>query len=152
MSHRICNYDYVKRKDFVRWMSSSSWISRVTARCSRWKLERRYPRYFSTLYQELYVHRIELQSSTRIQHKSLFIQISQTLRKLSKNCHLTIKTPKYVTWSSFLVNNSTRLVWTTMNGFLPLIARVYAFGTGFWRIYRSGASIFSILDASINNW
>lgn len=56
------------------------------------------------------------------------------------------------TCSSFLERSSTRLVWTTINGFLPLIARVYAFGTGFWRTYRSGASVFNIFAASCNNW
>lgn len=56
------------------------------------------------------------------------------------------------TCSSFLERSSTRLVWTTINGFLPLIASVYAFGMGFWRTYRSGASVFNIFAASCNNW
>lgn len=55
------------------------------------------------------------------------------------------------TCNSFRVRSSTKLVCTTTNGFFPLMANVYAFGTGLCRTYRSGASMLSIAAASVIN-
>jgi hypothetical protein len=41
--------------------------------------------------------------------------------------------------SSAVVSSSMSAVCTTTNGFLPLMASVYALGVGLWRTYRSGA-------------
>lgn len=52
-----------------------------------------------------------------------------------------------VTCSSSGDRSSTKLVWTTTNGFRPDTAKVYALGTGFCRTYRSGGSRSSIFEA-----
>lgn len=76
----------------------------------------------------------------------------RTQNKSTDNHNMLLKVNVQIqTCNSFLVRSSTRLVCTTTNGFCPLMAKVYAFGTGLCRTYRSGASIFSICAASVIN-